>query len=374
MDSHVVRYLYFNLVMDISSLLLPPCYLLLGYALSNYLLLIGSTFAGVVAGNTTFLCLLFYLLITSVATVPDSRPFQTPLSLLLSLIRFCSNPKKYPERTGKWFGSIFSQVKNRPRQISGGPGGFTVPNEENVGDRPIQSVADQPFPPLDKELNWDLHVSDSKSVDWMFGRVFSMDRGALLVLLRFILEVVWHAGIQTTPVEDVFQSLLGSFDFSSSGRPVVIPKLRDQAYLNATALLHLAIQRKCIGDGSDTAVFNSISSRLPVVGSEHYEGDPDLEATLNMIDCVFRNPKPMRWQNFALTIPHHTWMAHILLYRAWDTLRKGEPLPDNIEDFALRSLRLEPPRLKITADCLLIVCLVLGITFPTDGLSIVDKR
>ena len=92
-----------------------------------------------------------------------------------------------------------------------------------------------------------------------------------------------------------------------------------------------------------------------------------------MLDCVFGNSKPMHWENFALAIPHHAWMARILLYRSWD-VRKGEPLPDNIEDFALRSLRLQPPPLAILADCLLIICLVLGITLSTNDLSVANKR
>ena len=130
----------------------------------------------------------------------------------------------------------------------------------------------------------------------------------------------------------------------SSGRPVVIPRL------SAKALLHLAVQRKCIGDESDKAMFKSICSRHPVMGSKHYEGDSDLEATLGIIDCVFGDSEPMHWQNSSFTVPHHAWMGHILLYRAWDVLRKGEPLPDDIKEFVLHSLRLEPPpRLSPTA-------------------------
>jgi len=67
-------------------------------------------------------------------------------------------------------------------------------------------------------------------------------------------------------------------------------------------------------------------------------------------------------------------MGHILLYRVWDVLRKGEALPDDIEEFVLHSLRLEPLPVLIVVDCLLIVGLLLGIKLHVDDLLVVDKR
>jgi len=68
-------------------------------------------------------------------------------------------------------------------------------------------------------------------------------------------------------------------------------------------------------------------------------------------------------------------MGHIFLYRAWGVLRKGEPLPDNIKEFILHSLRLEPPLpAPIVADCLFIIGLVLGIALCVDDQLDVDRR
>ena len=158
---------------------------------------------------------------------------------------------------------------------------------------------------------------------------------------------------------------------------MVISKLRDKAYLSAKALVHLTIQRKCIGDESDEAVFESISNRHLAMGSKHYKGDPDLESTLGITDRVFgvSVPEPMRWEKFSFSGEHHAWMGHILLYRAWDTIRRGKPLPDDTKEFVLHSLRLEPPPpAPIVADCLFIVGLVLGIELCIDDLLVVDKR
>ncbi|KAF9647532.1 hypothetical protein BDM02DRAFT_3116874 [Thelephora ganbajun] len=114
----------------------------------------------------------------------------------------------------------------------------------------------------------------------------------------------------------------------------------------------------------------------PIVGSEpHHGGDSDLESTLGIIDRVFGNFRPMYWQGFSLTIPHHSWMGHVLLYRAWDLLRRNEPLPDDIKEFVLRFLRLgPPPSTPIVADCLFIIGLVLKIELHVDDLFVIDKR
>ena len=357
---------HFDLVMESLPLMLQAALLLLGYALSEYLFSINKTVAGVLIGFTTA-GLLFYLLIVSAATLSYNCPFQTPLSrILIYLTRFDNGHKKY-------LGRIFKK-KNRRRPKSSGPhswrGDMSRPGDHIMV--PMANVPDQLDPLFKKEIDLDDFVLDSKCITWMFDT--SMDADATMAIMRFIPEVVWHAGIRTTPLERIYDTVLDRFD-RSSGRPVVIPKLREVTYLSAKALLHLAIQRKCIGNESDKAIFKSISTRHPIMGSGHYEGDSDLEATLGIIDRVFGDSEPMHWQSFVFTIPHHAWMGHILLYRAWDTLGKGESLPDYIKDFVLYSLRLDPtPPSTIVADCLFIVGLVVGIKLHADDLHIADKR
>ena len=202
----------------------------------------------------------------------------------------------------------------------------------------------------------------------------STDADVVMAIMRFIPEVIWHAGIRSTPLERLYDTVLECFD-RSTGRPMVIPKLRNKAYLGAKALLHLAIQRKCIGDDSHEELFNSISRRHVIMGSERYEGDSDLESTLGIIDRVFGNFGPIPWQNFSFTVPHHAWMGDILRYRALDVIGKSGRLPDDIRKFTLHSLRLDPPPpAPIVADCLYIVGLVLGIEWHIDDLFFADKR
>jgi len=195
-----------------------------------------------------------------------------------------------------------------------------------------------------------------------------MDSGVAVAIMRSISEVVWHAGIITAPLKLLYDTVLGSLDRSSGG-PVVILRPRNKVYLSSRALLNLAIQRKYISDEPDKAVFKSISSRHSIMGSKHYGGDLDLEATLGIVDRVFGDFELMYWQNFSFAISHHAWMSHTFLYRAWGVLRKGEHFS---EEFILYSLRLESPLpAPIVAGCLFI-SLVLGIGLCADDQLVVD--
>ena len=216
-------------------------------------------------------------------------------------------------------------------------------------------------PLFDGEIDLGGYVLDSKCIAWMFDK--STDADVIMAIMRFIPEVVWYQEIKTTPMKRLHDMVLDCFD-NSSGHPVVFTKLKTKAYLSAKALLHLAIQRKCARSPSDEAVFNSISDRHKIMGSEDFRGDSDLESTLGIIDRIFGRDHytSIPWQKFSFTAPHHTWMARILLYRAWYATNNGDPLPDDVKDFVLHSLRSElPPPVTIVRDCLFIVGLILGI-------------
>ena len=350
---------HFDLVMECLPLMLQAALLLLSYALSEYLYSINNVVASVIIGFTAF-GLLFYLLIVSAATLSYNCPFQTPASLILrSLIRFDNEHKRYLRRSWKWLGRIFSTLDGC-----------------NAGEHIelLMVGQDQPRPFFSKGTDWEEYVLDSNCIAWMLK--MSMDSDVIMVIMRFIPEVVWHAGIRTTPLEWLYDAMLKCFDFSS-GRPAVIPRLKNKAYLSAKALLHLAIQRQCIDDKSDKKPLESISTRYCIMGPVDYEGgsESDLESTLGIIDRVFGNPKPMDWKNFSFTVSHHIWMAHILVHRAWDVVKNEESLPDDVKEFVLHSLRLNPPPpTPIVADCLFIIGLVLGIKLHIDDLLVHDKR
>ena len=150
----------------------------------------------------------------------------------------------------------------------------------------------EPSPLFNEDTDWSGYLLDSNRI----AQLFEMDAAATTTITKFIPEVADQKD---------YDMVLERFD-GSPGRPVVIPKLRDQASLSAKALLHLEIQRKYASNESDRPMLESISNRCPTMGSEHYEGDSDLESTLgikNRVSGIFQH---IPWQDYSFTNPQHT--------------------------------------------------------------------
>ena len=363
----------FGLVMECLPLMLQAALLLLGYALSNYLFVINRVIASVVIGFLTF-GLLFYFLIVSAATLSYNCPFQTPVSLILRFFIPSDNRRGgYYKRSKKWFRYILSRMKKCQPRRNSGPGSWRKFGASDRNREHIESDVVNPPQITDQGTNrdWDGLV-DSDCVAWMFE--MPMDIDVTVAMARFIPEITWNADTPAIPLERLHDALFKCFDHSFEGATLK-QSLRDHAYFTAKALIHVGIQRKCIGDESSEAVFDSILSWHPMMGPMDYKGDSDLEATLGIVYHIIRGSRPINWSKFSFTTPHHAWMGHILLYRVWDVLRRGGPLPNYIKEFVLHSFRLDPPPpATIVADCLFIVGLVLGIRLHIDDLRIADKR
>lgn len=364
----------FNFVMESLPLMLQAALLLLGYALSNYLLTIDKVVAGVIIGFTG-VGLLFYALIAISAILSYNCPFQTPLSLLIRYIwNLIKDHKKHFDKSRRWFRRTFCRMVKQLRSNQG-RGSGTADRRNDIELANHAPPFDLPPTFFDEDANREGYVLDSNCIVWMFK--MSMDADVILDIMRFIPEVVWHAGIQTTPLEKLYDTVVECFDCSSE-KPVIIPKFRDKAYLSAKALLHVAVQRRCWSNESDDEAFETIAHRHRTIG---YDGDPDpdLESTLGMLDRVFatesQDLKPIRWQELAFTDSHRAWMGQILLYRAWDSLRNGDLLPDDIKEFVLHSLQVKrPPPAPIVTSSLLMIGLVLKIKLRFDDQKATDKR
>ena len=249
--------------------------------------------------------------------------------------------------------------------------GIGAADGHNLAELAVTGPFHRPPTFFDEDTNLVGYALDSNCIAWMFD--MSMDADVILDIIRFIPEVFWHAGIQTTPLERLYDTVVECCDCSPD-RLVVIPKFKHKAYLSAKAFLHVAVQRRCMGNDLDEEAFDSISRRHKAIG---YEGDPDLVSTLSMIDRVFGTSglTPIQWEKFEFTDSHRAWMGRILLYRAWETLGKGEALPDDIKGFVLQSLQVKrPPPAPIVTNCLLMAGLVLGITLHFDDQQAPDKR
>ena len=66
-------------------------------------------------------------------------------------------------------------------------------------------------------------------------------------------------------------------------------------------------------------------------------------------------------------------MGRILLYRAWYVTVEGQPLPDDVKEFVLYSLRLDPhPSTFTVLRCLLIIDLFLGVDLDADDRQVTE--
>jgi len=247
-----------------------------------------------------------------------------------------------------------------------------VHDEERLNGQLLLATANQP---PDQWTIQDRHTSAADSIIWTIGKLVDVE-----VIAGFVLEVVWHDHIKTTPMMALYHTLLGCFD-RWSGHLVLIPAHRDKAYICAKALLHVAVQRKCLGIHSDEVVFQDISGSHLIMGYQ-LEGDPELASVLVLIDIIFQpdnaqpgDAQPGPWDTFTFTTAHHAWTGHILLYRAWSAHRKQTPFPSDVMGFVDSSLRLKDlPLAPIVADCIIMICLFLGIDIDLEDLSAIDKR
>ena len=357
--------------------MLQAALILLGYALSNHLFFINKVVGSVVIGFSTW-GLLSYFLIVFVATLSYNCPFQTPLPLTLRfLIRFDSEHKGYLKQSREWIKNIFSQVKRLLRLGSGHPcslGGLgsSSGNDSSLHiELPMVKSPNQLPMLFDSKIDWDSHVMDSNCIAWMFE--MSMDMDVATAIASFIPEIVWHRETQAIPLERLYDIVLKCFD-NSFGHPVLKPTFRNTAYLSVKALLHVSIQQWCMS-GETIPNIESITRQEQIFDSGCYGGDSDLESTLGLLSCVYDGGEHLYWDDFSFTVPHHTWLGHILLYNAWDFHRRHMCFPHHLEKFVLHSLRLEPPPpAPIIADCLFIIGSILGIKLHVNDLSVIDKR
>jgi hypothetical protein len=359
----------FVLIVESLQPILEFALILFGCVLSGYLFSINRVVASVVIGFTA-LGLLSNLFIFLAATFSHDFPIRSGVRVAFSfLIRFDNEHKQYLRRSKVWFGRVYSYTKRWLGRKSGGL-------DRNVpGDHIGLSMATPPdqLPQcFDKAADWGGNALDLKCVAWM--SKIPMDTETTMAIVRVAPEIAWNSGSWAILLEEFYDTLLECFDHSS-GWPRLRLAFKDKAYPCAKGLLHVSIQRKCIGDEYEKAVFESIPRSHKILGSTGCEGNSDLESTLNIIDHVFGHPGRISWDNSSLTVSHRAWMAHILLYHAWDVTKEGGPLPDYIREFTLHSLRLVPlPPAPIVADCLLIVGLDLGIGMHPVDPFIVDKR
>ena len=337
------------------SLVLQAALLVVSCVLANHLWTKDQWATSLTVAGVEVLCIIF---ITSVAIGPTGLGVSHRAAtggirqpLLQTLVSAKPNIKAFWQRV---------LPKRRPSAIVSDSG--TLKELEIVSNDDIPLIFEQ------QPVDWSGYVSDSLCIAWMFDRSPDLDEAS--VILDFITEVVWHSGIREVPLANVFKIFDKCFD-RSRGTATLIPCLRDRAYKAGRALVHLGIQRKCIG-GEEGDLFERFRGTQGLYTSHSY--DNDLDSVLSLVDRLLGSHQPINWANFTFSGPHQRWLSHILLYRAWDHFCHTSKLPDDVEAFVTRAFSTGGAHPAVIADCLFIISLVVGILFHIDDLAVDDKR
>ena len=251
----------------------------------------------------------------------------------------------------------------------------TMPPKQPTDPLPIPMDDEAPVRRfLLRETEREGYETDSQCVSWMFAR--NIDSDVSNSILGFIPEIVWHSGIQDTPLTQVYDVLLQCFSPSTEeSKPILIPHMRDKASDAAKAFVHLFIQRQCIGDEDQELIDQLKQKSKTPLSWRRYGNDQDLESTLGLVDQLLGHDVSIPWTKFVLSYDHHSWLSHILLYRAWDTTRDTGKLTPDVTGFIEYTMSLDPPAASaIETDCLLMIGLLVGMPIHTDDLLVSDKR
>ena len=344
---------WFHIVMQFAPLTIQGSLALLGAALSRYLWGVDRIVSSVVIGFTTFGCIL-YIVIVTVSVLSFDCPFQTPTSLLVRSII---------DKTKLWLQEHHTRVT--PNLTGLAEGGLTV------GTAPLHGLHRRVYY-SSLWLSWGKRYRfDARCITRMLA--MSTDVGTIRVTMDFVQDVVWDAGIKSVPLGWIYRKLITCFDFTHPHTPILIPTLRDVAYLSAKAFTYIQVQQHCIPHrrGSDHVAENwRADTRHTPLGSPGSRGDPDLESTLLMVDKAFGRKVEIPWDEYRLSPAHHLWVSHLFVYFAW-----RDPLSDDVSVFVKYTLDPDnPPGNAVIADCLYIIGIMLGTLFRIEDLTRRDKR
>ena len=363
----------FKILMECVPFIMQISLLLLGCALAQYLWGISRTVSAVITAFTV-LGVLFYLFIVFAATFWKTCPFQTPVSIVLRHVISLAKKRRY-RRPAKDQDQLSAMARFRELNQSFVTAMSSV---RSIGDEELASASQIPstkststamMAKLEGEES--TQASDTNCISTMFKFVSASD--AVVALTGFIPEVNWISGVQRVPLLEVFDCLRRSFEILKDGRVLVRPGMRAQAYGSARALLHLRVQRLCVGASDDAHI---VASKIGSLFGHRPGEDHELESTLQVLDAVFNKERAIRWEEFVLGDAHYCWLSHVLRCRAWVNLRAQGRLTEEVLGFVRHSLSKEPPPpSRVIADCLLIVNMTIGGVPPLDDKMLIkDKR
>lgn len=340
----------FKFVMDCLPLIMQFALFLLMAALARYFWDLSRTVSSVIIAFTLF-GLTFYLFIVVAATYSKACPFQTPASIALRVvIHFC---RGHIAEVTKYRWSFF------------GPNRGPTPHQNVPLPNPL-------VPDIDEQENG--IGADSKCITTMFRMTKAPQ--SITAIMAYIPEITWDERIKSIPLLQVYRALRESLWRSADGKALLQPGARERALGSAKALLHLYIQRRCIYgvDQAFTDQVQSIGHPRQALWDGNFDGDSDLQSTFYVVDWAFGVYPEIPWSKFQLSEPHHCWLSHILLYRAWETLQNQGELSDDVKGFLKYSLACDTLPSRVVADCVFIINMIAGHRPPSRELLNKDRR
>ena len=358
----------FHIIMESLPLILQCALVLLGFALSRYLWGVNRSISSVVISFTCF-GFLFYTFIATASLLSFDCPFQTPFSLLAHSAIGLATP--YWRDLRQAFGLLrrppqpgMARLESLSVNAADGVG-----HELNADSIPLMVRPSLVAPLFIQEQRLEGDRLDARCIDCLFE--ISTDVDVVITTMDFIPEVVWHSGIKNVPLKRIYDTLVDCFDFSGP-HPVVIPKLRDIAYLSAKAFIHIDLQRCCITryQEHEQDSWKTLCANHRPLWDADYASDDDLVTVLFMVDMILGHADRFHWERSQMTPPHHGWMSHVFLYCAWDE----EQVPEVVVDFVEYSMSLETsPSNIVIADCFFIIGLMIGVPFNVSDITVRDK-
>ena len=343
---------WFHVVMQFAPLLIQGSLALLGAALSRYLWEVDRMVSSVVIGFTSIGCML-YIIIVTVSVFSFDCPFQTPVSLLIRSIIV---------KIKLWLQDHHRQPA--PNLAGLAEVGMTIAAVlPGLHQQVLQTVLSR---------SWERgYRFDARCITRML--VMSTDVDTIRLTMDFVQEVVWDARIKTVPLWWIYRKLVSCFDPSHPQTPILLPTLRDVAYLSAKALAHIQFQQPCIPEHGGTAHVDGnryTDTQYTPLGSPGSNSDPDLESALLMVDKAFGRNVKIPWNEYRLSPDHHLWVSHQFVYYA-----SRKPRSEDALVFVKYSLDPDKsPSDAVIADCLYIISMALGTRFHVEDLTKRDKR
>ena len=369
----------FHLVMESLPLILQCALVLLGFALSRYLWEVNRSVSSVVIGFTSF-GFLFCLLIMTASMFSFDCPFQTPFSPLIRFAIGLAVPCWQNLR--RTFGTKRRRQPPQPGML-GGPldSPFSINTIARGHELEASITTLTCIAPTAIQFPWsvtplfvqgtggEIDRLDARCISRMF--VMSTDTDVIASIMDFTTEVIWHSRIKDVPLKRIYDILMDCFDFSGP-HPVVIPRLRDMAYLSARAFVHIELQRRCITQYEERKQdgWKSLCSNHPPLSPTDYRPDSDLAAVLFMVDMTLGYDGEFLWEQKQMTPHHQAWISHVLLYHTWN---EGQ-LSEAMMNFVRRSMSLKPPSDIVTTNWLFIIGLMVGVPLHINDITARDKR